>query len=95
MWIDLDISPAGLADLKSGLTRSVRVDEVKQTWVAKMAIPMQSLTLHFDPAQTWRANFYRVEGKAEPRKYLAWQPTDTPKPNFHVLEKFGTLRFAT
>src|SRR5262249_37353902 len=26
MWIDLDISPSGLADLKSGLNRSVHVD---------------------------------------------------------------------
>jgi len=38
---------------------------------------MKSLTAHFDPAQPWRANFYRVEGKAEPRKYTAWQATNT------------------
>lgn len=94
MWIDLDISPAGLADLNSGLTRSVHVDEAKQIWAAELAIPMKSLTAHFDPSQTWRANFYRVEGKAEPRAYLAWRPTHTPKPNFHVPEKFGILAFS-
>lgn len=33
---------------------------------------------------------YRMEGKAE-RKYLAWSPTLTDKPNFHVPERFGTL----
>lgn len=33
---------------------------------------------------------YRMEGKA-PRQYLAWSPTRTPKPNFHVPTAFGTL----
>lgn len=94
MWVDLDISPAGLADLKSGVQRSVHVDEERKIWTALLAIPMQALTPDFDPAQPWRANFYRVEGKAEPRKYMAWQPTHTPQPNFHVPEKFGVLNFA-
>ncbi len=94
MWIDLDISPLGLADLKSGLTRSVQVDERTSMWTAEMAIPMRSLTEHFDPSKAWRANFYRVEGSAEPRRYLAWLPTHTPQANFHVPKAFGSLRFA-
>jgi alpha-galactosidase len=94
MWIDLDISPAGLADLKSGLTRSVHVDAQRKIWTAELAIPMRCLTAHFDPEKIWRANFYRVEGNAEPRQYLAWHPTHTPQPNFHVPKAFGTLRFA-
>jgi hypothetical protein len=93
MWIDLDISPPGLSDLKSGLTHSVHTGEQRQVWTAEMAIPMNALTTHFDPAQPWRANFYRVEGKVEPRKYMAWQPTHTPQPNFHVPERFGILTF--
>ena len=94
MWIDLDISPSGLADLKSGLTRSVHVDAERKIWTAELTIPMGSLTAHFDPKKIWRANLYRVEGNAEPRQYLAWQPTHTPQPNFHVPKAFGTLRFA-
>jgi alpha-galactosidase len=94
MWIDLDISPSGLADLKSGLNRSVHVDAKRKIWTAELAIPMPSLTTHFDPEKIWRANFYRVEGNAEPRQYMAWQPTHTPQPNFHVPKAFGTLRFA-
>jgi hypothetical protein len=93
MWIDLDISPAGLADLKSGLARSVHLDEGRETWTAELAIPMNALTNGFDPAWPWRVNFYRVEGNAEPRSYMAWQPTHTARPNFHVPEKFGILRF--
>ena len=93
MWIDLDISPAGLADLKSGLTRSVHLDETHKIWTAELAIPMKALTSNFDPHSTWRGNFYRVEGKTEPRKYMAWQPTMSPQPNFHVPERFGRMRF--
>lgn len=93
-WIDLDISPEPLADLKSGLKRSVWLDKSQQMWVAELSIPMNALSLNFDPKMVWRANFYRVEGPQEPRAYLAWRPTNTPKPNFHVPSAFGKLRFA-
>jgi len=94
MWIDLDISPSGLNDLKSGLARSVQVNEANKTWAAELAIPMNALTTNFDPKAQWRANFFRAEGKIEPRTYMAWQPTHTPEPNFHVPESFGALGFA-
>ena len=93
MWIDLDISPNGLADLKSGLQRSVFLDEESRIWIAELAIPLKALTANFDPNAVWRANFYRIEGTKEPRTYLAWQPTGTPQPDFHVPAAFGTLRF--
>jgi len=93
MWIDLDIFPGGLADLKSGMKRSVFLDEKARRWVAELAIPLKALTPRFDPKAVWRVNFYRVEGKEEPRAYLAWRPTGTPQPNFHVPAAFGTLRF--
>jgi len=94
MWIDLDIFPGGLADLKSGMKRSVFLDDKQQRWAAELAIPMKALTRNFDPKAVWRANFYRVEGNKEPRTYLAWRPTNTPEPNFHVPAVFGRLRFA-
>jgi Carbohydrate family 9 binding domain-like len=93
MWIDLDIFPGGLADLKSGMRRSVFLDEKAHRWTAELAIPMSALTAHFDPEVVWRANFYRVEGKEEPRAYMAWRPTGTLEPNFHVPAAFGTVRF--
>jgi alpha-galactosidase len=93
MWVDLDIFPGGRADLGSGLQRSAFLDKKSQTWSAELAISMKSLTTKFDPSAIWRANFYRVEGRNEPRAYLAWQPTHTPQPNFHVPKAFGKLRF--
>jgi alpha-galactosidase len=93
-WIDLEIVNGALQHLQSGLQRRVRIDETKKTWTAELAIPMNSLAQHFDPTSVWRVNFFRVEGPIEPRFYSAWRPTNTPKPNFHVPERFGHLRFA-
>jgi hypothetical protein len=92
-WIDLDITPGGNRDLKSGLWRRVMINEAGKTWVAELAIPMKSLVEKFDPTAKWHVNFYRVEGAEEPRFYSAWQPTKTPGPNFHVPQEFGELVF--
>jgi len=94
MWVDLDIFPGGRADLKSGLQRSAAVSAESHIWTAELAIPMKALTDQFDSSKTWRANFYRIEGAREPRAYLAWQPTRTATPNFHVPGAFASLRFA-
>jgi len=93
MWIDLNIFPGGRSDLKSGLQRSVFLDEVRPQWAAELAIPLASLSSKVGLGMIWRANFYRVEGRQEPRRYLAWRPTQTPAPNFHVPGAFGILRF--
>jgi alpha-galactosidase len=93
MWIDLDIGTGELVDLKSGLRRSVALDEKAHRWTAELAIPMKALTANFDPKAEWRTNFFRVEGAAEPRYYSAWQATNTEQPNFHVPKAFGRMRF--
>ncbi|MFI5114776.1 MAG: carbohydrate-binding family 9-like protein, partial [Terriglobales bacterium] len=90
----LDIFPEGRRDLGSGLQHSAWLDREKHAWAAELAIPMRALTPKFEPTAVWRANFYRVEGQFEPRFYSAWQPTNTPRPNFHVPTAFGNLRFA-
>jgi alpha-galactosidase len=94
-WIDLDISHGERQDLQSGLRRRAHIDEQNKKWIAELAIPIKSLTPRFDTKAVWRVNFYRVEGPAEPRFYSSWQPTGTPKPNFHVPEAFGRLVFAS
>lgn len=92
-WIDLDIAPESKRDLQSRLSRRVSMDEQKKEWCAELALPMKSLTNRFDAKVNWKANFFRVEGPAEPRFYSAWRPTHTPIPNFHVPAAFGYLRF--
>jgi alpha-galactosidase len=92
-WIDLDIAPGEKHDLRSGLRRSVDIDEENKRWRAVLALPMKSLVQRFDPTSVWRVNFYRVEGAEEPRFYSAWRPTHTAEPNFHVPDAFGRLVF--
>jgi len=75
------------------MKRSVTLDEKTHTWDAELAIPMKALTAKFDPNSVWGVNFFRVEGREEPRGYYAWQPTHTPQPNFHVPGAFGRMRF--
>jgi alpha-galactosidase len=92
-WIDLAVSHGKIEELHSGLRRRVVTDEKARTWTGEMALPMKSLTGQFDPKHPWRANFFRIEGEKEPRFYSAWNPTHSPKPNFHVPSAFGTLVF--
>jgi alpha-galactosidase len=92
-WIDLNIVRGEKEEMHSGLWRRVVQDTQARAWTAELAVPMLSLTPAFDPKRSWRANFFRVEGKAEPRFYSAWNPTMTPRPNFHVPEVFGHLVF--
>ena len=92
-WIDLNISHGDREEMRSGLRRRVTQDAKAKTWTAELAVPLRSLTPAFDPAKSWRVNFYRVEGTKESRFYSAWSPTMSPQPNFHVPVAFGHLVF--
>jgi alpha-galactosidase len=93
MWLDLEITPQGLRHITSGMRSRINIDEQKRVWTAELAIPITALTACFDPARLWRVNFFRCEGLDPRRFYSSWQPTGTEKPNFHVPQKFGQLRF--
>lgn len=41
----------------------------------------------------WRGNLFRCVGAGKTRGYLAWQPTETAVPDFHVPDKFGYFEF--
>jgi len=92
-WIDLDIEHGERSNPNSGLKCRTHIDEKSKVWTAEIAIPLRSLALHFGSSSIWRANFFRVEGPAEPRFYSSWRPTNTPQPNFHVPTAFGKLKF--
>lgn len=92
-WIDLSLAHGQKEEMHSGLRHRVWQDAQAKTWTAGLSVPMRSLTPSFDPQKPWRANFYRVEGRQEPRFYAAWSPTLTPQPNFHIPAAFGHLVF--
>ncbi len=93
-WLDLDISPGRKFDLMCDLKTRVVIDPKSRVWIAELAIPFRCLTPEFNAGETWRLNFFRVEGAEPNRFYSSWQATRTPQPNFHVPEVFGELRFS-
>jgi alpha-galactosidase len=93
-WLDLDIAPGDKTILYCDLKSRVVIDANARLWTAALAIPMNCLTASFNPKDVWRINLFRIEGSEPDRYYSAWQPTHTPRPNFHVPEAFGELHFA-
>lgn len=94
-WIDLaiHITPAGREtdwEFHSDMTAAAHV--AKHQVVIGMRIPWDHWIHKPQRGEKWRVNLFRCVGTGNGR-YLAWQPTHTPEPNFHVPEVFGWLDF--
>src|SRR2546429_3111827 len=89
MWIDLDVFPGGISDLKSGLQRSVVLNDKAHSWTAELAIPMKALTAHFDPAAVWRGQFFRIVGYEKARFFQGLQTTPQSIPDIHLPSRLG------
>jgi hypothetical protein len=66
-------------------------------WILEMAVPWAAYSAdaaHTPPrdGDRWRLNLNRSGGVTNPQ-YSTWSPVNTPKPNFHVPESFGWVRF--
>ncbi|MBK9529099.1 MAG: carbohydrate-binding family 9-like protein [Acidobacteria bacterium] len=96
-WIDLAIdatSQKRKTDLgyNSGMTSAARIEKDKVVMAIK--IPWEAFGVARPKiGDVWLGNLFRCVGKGKTRGYLAWQPTKTAKPNFHVPEKFGEFEF--
>ncbi len=96
-WVDLAIdcgSEKRETDLeyKSGMTSAARIE--KNEIVMAIKIPWEAFGVARPKVgDVWLGNLFRCVGKGTTRGYLAWQPTKTAKPNFHVPERFGEFRF--
>ena len=95
-WVDLGIqfAPEGRQtdwEYKSGVTVAAQVNlpYVK----VGMRIPWSDSIPKPEAGDQWLINVFRCVGPEAPERYLAWRPTYTPEPNFHVPEAFGQLRF--
>ena len=94
-WVDLAImlKPSGRQtdfEFQSGMSAAACV-EGSQTTIA-MEIPWSGFLPKPKKGDVWRVNLFRCVGLGDDR-YLAWQPTYAPEPNFHVPEVFGWLEF--
>ncbi len=96
-WVDLGIliTSSGKEtdwDFQSGMSVAALVQRGRVT--IGMKIPWSEKIPKPQHAEEWRVNLFRCVGPELEQRYLAWQPTETAQPNFHVPEAFGWLRFA-
>ncbi len=98
-WLDLGIHQLPDAretdwEFQSGMAVAAR-HSADQIMIA-MRIPWDAFLGHPPTSgERWRANLFRCVGASEGRGYLAWRPTCTTHPNFHVPKAFGWLIFKT
>ena len=78
-------------DFNSGMSVQAIIESDRV--LTSMFVPWSNEVPRPSAGDVWRANFFRCVGRGEQRGYLAWQPTFTDEPNFHVPEAFGWLRF--
>ncbi|HWT00390.1 MAG TPA: carbohydrate-binding family 9-like protein [Pyrinomonadaceae bacterium] len=95
-WVDLMIRQ--FADeretdweFRSGMTAAARVSG--GTVTIAMRVPFAGIGRTPRHGDRWRANLFRCVGAGPERGYLAWRPTYTDEPGFHVPEAFGRIRF--
>lgn len=79
-----DVGWSGVLEI--GTTR----DASHQRATIEMAVRAPEIVGKLAEGARFRLGLFRMEGKS-PRKYLAWSPPRTPKPNFHVPDAFGAL----
>jgi hypothetical protein len=95
-WIDLGIvvTPSGREtdwDYHSGMTTSSELRPGQL--IVQINIPWSESIPKPESGDVWGVNVFRCAGSEAPERYLAWRPTRTPEPNYHVPEAFGKLRF--
>lgn len=95
-WLDLEIRQHAEQretnwDYKSDMKAAGKIEDKKVFMTIR--IPFSALSTKPNLKVNWRVNLFRCAGSGETRGYLAWQPTKTETPNFHVPEAFGWLHF--
>lgn len=95
-WIDLEIyqkTDERITDFdyESGMETAAKIEEDKIFMAIK--IGWKAFGGKPNAGDIWLGNLFRAVGAGETRGYLAWSPTGTEKPNFHVPERFGEFEF--
>jgi hypothetical protein len=96
-WIDLaiEIAPDGKRatdfDYQSEMETAARIETNKI--LSAMKIEWRAFGKTPKTGDVWKGNLFRCVGSGKTRGYLAWRPTKTEKPNFHVPEAFGEFEF--
>ena len=72
----------------------VAAKETEAALLISLRIPWSKQIPKPNSGTRWRVNFFRCVGSGELRGYLAWHPTFTEEPNFHVPAVFGWLQLS-
>jgi hypothetical protein len=96
-WIDLAIHQMPDRretdwDYVSGMRSHAEIQDGKI--MMAISIPWSAFGRKPGLGDVWKGNLYRCVGAGARRGYLAWSPTLTPEPAFHVPERFGEFVFA-
>lgn len=96
-WIDLALdSTSGKRftdwEYASGM-RVIAIGNRDQKIQALIRIPWTAFGKTPKAGDIWLGNLLRCIGNDPDRGYLAWSPTMTAEPNFHVPERFGEFHF--
>lgn len=101
-WVDLFVLKPRTHldwDWRSRLVTRVWLDDGLGRWNTILKLPFSPMREKNPGVPTpaigsvWRVNFFRAAGTEPNRLYLAWSPTFTEAPDFHVPEAFGNLVF--
>jgi alpha-galactosidase len=101
-WLDVHVrKPRVDVDFRwnSGLRVDAKIDKAGGVWSAVLAVPFAPMMGCFGDrtcpqiGDAWRLNLYRMAGEEPEREYLAWCPTFTAVPDFHVPSAFGNIIF--
>jgi len=95
-WIDVGIEvlpDERLSDwdYNSGMQTAARIEKGKV--ISAIRIDWKALGTTPKRGDVWLGNLFRCVGKDPERGYLAWRPTMTKIPAFHVPGKFGEFVF--
>lgn len=95
-WIDvgIEITPEKLLrdwDYRSEMQAFAFMDA--DTVFEIIKVPFKSLGRMPKAGDIWLGNLFRCVGEGDSRGYLAWRPTKTAKPSFHVPSAFGEFHF--
>ena len=95
-WVDLGINKKGEEretdrNYSSGMLSAASIKKDRVVMVIK--VPWTAFGKKPAKGDIWAGNLFRCVGQGPERGYLAWHPTKTAKPNFHVPSAFGELIF--
>ncbi|MEO5859344.1 MAG: carbohydrate-binding family 9-like protein [Pyrinomonadaceae bacterium] len=95
-WLDIALdSTSGERisdwDYASGMEAAAKIE--RDQVIIAIKIPWTAFGKQPKEGDVWLGNLLRCVGKDPDRGYLAWSPTMTEQPNFHVPERFGEFHF--